>query len=328
MSLSQTSAVGLAPGAYALTTRRRTHTKRRTLKTRTTARRAEERRAESAGAGAADKPRIAVGVRHSMRVTRLRDLVEISPDLWAPSDPDSDDHDEHDVDERTAEELRADGAAQVKIFKELLVASQHFRLFGHKNLRDGCAVQFLMGSPRMEGLDDVARVTRNVCDVLVADETVDVRLVPESGMMMAEIVFPLPKVDAQIAARAANGMTRRLLEHERVTQLVRLVEHCIVHESVVCLMEKGSDDRSTFHGELRLNKYFTGMYVRPPDLLHRGTCTSSSPTDGALEASKQMVHRLWDGDVHADVELMDEVRTRVESLFCAGTYFPFPHSAD
>jgi len=96
----------------------------------------------------------------------------------------------------------------------------------------------------------------------------------------------------------------------------------------VCLMEKGSDDRSTFHGELRLNKYFTGMYVRPPDLLHRGTCTSSSPTDGALEASKQMVHRLWDGDVHADVELMDEVRTRVESLFCAGTYFPFPHSAD
>jgi hypothetical protein len=27
--------------------------------------------------------RIVEGVRHSMRVTRLRDLVEISPDLWA-----------------------------------------------------------------------------------------------------------------------------------------------------------------------------------------------------------------------------------------------------
>jgi hypothetical protein len=31
-----------------------------------------------------------------------------------------------------------------------------------------------------------------------------------------------------------------------------------------------------------------------------------------------MVHRLWDGEEHADVELMDEVRDRVENLFCGG----------
>ena len=307
MSLSLTSAVALVPGRLTATR----GTTRRGPSTKVTARRAEERR--SSDGASADKPRIAVGVRHSMRVTRMRDLVEISPDLWAPSDPESDGEDSHDIDERSAEELRADGAAQAKIFKELLVASQHFRLFAHKNNRDGCGVRFLMGSPRMEGLDDVARVTRNVCDALLNHEEVDVSLIPESGMMMAEIVFPLPKKEF-----VSNGQTRRLRETERVTQLVRFLEASIVHESVVTLMEKGSDDRSTFHGELRLNKYFTGMYARANDLLHRGTCTSSSPTEGALEASKEMVHRLWDGDVHADVELMDEVRERVEGLFCDG----------
>ena len=76
----------------------------------------------------AKQPRIAGGVRHSMRVTRLRDLVEISPDLWAPSE--------------SAEAARSsaaaaaennaykgDGSAQATIFKELLLASQHFRLY-------------------------------------------------------------------------------------------------------------------------------------------------------------------------------------------------------
>jgi hypothetical protein len=52
--------------------------------------------------------------------------------------------------------------------------------------------------------------------------------------------------------------------------------------------------------------------------LHRGTCTSSSPTEGALQASKQMLHRLWEDDVEADVKLMDEVRDRVEELSCGG----------
>jgi hypothetical protein len=164
----------------------------------------------------------------------------------------------------------------------------------------------------MEGLDDVARVTRSVCESLIEDEALEVSLVPESGMLMAEIVFPLPK------AGSNEGATPRIRETERVTALVRFLEEKIVHESVVCLMEKGSDDRSTFHGEQRLNKYFTGMYARKADLLHRGTCTSSSPTEGALEASKHMVRRLWDGEEHADVELMDEVRDRVEHLFCGG----------
>ena len=59
------------------------------------------------------------------------------------------------------------------------------------------------------------------------------------------------------------------------------------------------------------------MYTRAPDLLHRGTCTSS-PTEGALEASKEMLHRMWEGEEESDVALMDEVRVRVEELFCGG----------
>ncbi len=306
MSLSLSSSAALAPRCFARRTR--ACASRDRVAARVTARRAEDRR----NPGAAPKPRIAVGVRHSMRVTRLRDLVEISPDLWAPSDPEHSEEPSHGLDERTAEELRADGAAQAKIFKELLLASQHFRLYTHINQTAGCGVRFLMGSPRMEGLDDVARVTRSVCESLIEDEALEVSLVPESGMLMAEIVFPLPK------AGSNEGATPRLRETERVTALVRFLEEKIVHESVVCLMEKGSDDRSTFHGEQRLNKYFTGMYARAADLLHRGTCTSSSPTEGALEASKHMVRRLWDGEEHADVELMDEVRDRVERLFCGG----------
>jgi len=306
MSLSLSSSAALAPRCFARRTR--ACASRDRVAARVTARRAEDRR----NPGAAPKPRIAVGVRHSMRVTRLRDLVEISPDLWAPSDPEHSEEPSHGLDERTAEELRADGAAQAKIFKELLLASQHFRLYTHINQTAGCGVRFLMGSPRMEGLDDVARVTRSVCESLIEDEALEVSLVPESGMLMAEIVFPLPK------AGSNEGATPRIRETERVTALVRFLEEKIVHESVVCLMEKGSDDRSTFHGEQRLNKYFTGMYARAADLLHRGTCTSSSPTEGALEASKHMVRRLWDGEEHADVELMDEVRDRVERLFCGG----------
>jgi hypothetical protein len=310
MSLSLSSSAALAPRCFARRTRACASRGRVAgLGFRVTARRAEDRRNPKP---AAPKPRIAVGVRHSMRVTRLRDLVEISPDLWAPSDPEHSEEPSHGLDERTAEELRADGAAQAKIFKELLLASQHFRLYTHINQTAGCGVRFLMGSPRMEGLDDVARVTRSVCESLIEDEALEVSLVPESGMLMAEIVFPLPK------AGSNEGATPRIRETERVTALVRFLEEKIVHESVVCLMEKGSDDRSTFHGEQRLNKYFTGMYARKADLLHRGTCTSSSPTEGALEASKHMVRRLWDGEEHADVELMDEVRDRVEHLFCGG----------
>ena len=306
MSLSLSSSAALAPRCFARRTR--ACASRGRVAARVTARRAEDRR--NPGAAPSPASRLAFGTR--MRVTRLRDLVEISPDLWAPSDPEHSEEPSHGLDERTAEELRADGAAQAKIFKELLLASQHFRLYTHVNQTAGCGVRFLMGSPRMEGLDDVARVTRSVCESLIEDEALEVSLVPESGMLMAEIVFPLPK------AGSNEGATPRIRETERVTALVRFLEEKIVHESVVCLMEKGSDDRSTFHGEQRLNKYFTGMYARPADLLHRGTCTSSSPTEGALEASKHMVRRLWDGEEHADVELMDEVRDRVEHLFCGG----------
>ena len=240
--------------------------------------------------------KIQVGVRHSMRVTRLRDIVEVSPDLWEPAESSA-------AVPTSKQAKRGDGLTQATIFKELLLASKHFRLYSQKTHGDGdvYGVRFLMGSPRMEGLDDVFRVTRCVAE---RDEGL-MNLVPDSsGMMVAEIMFPL-------AMPLDNTI-------DDLSSLVRAVETQIIEESTVCLMEKGSDDRSVFHGERRLNKYFTGMYARAPDLLHRGTCTSSSPTPGALEASKEMLHRLWEGEESADVVLIDEVRSRVEELFCGG----------
>ena len=251
-------------------------------------------RVNAISADRGSESKIQVGVRHSMRVTRLRDIVEVSPDLWGPTESST-------VPSNKAR--LGDGLTQATIFKELLLASKHFRLYSQKIHGDGdvYGVRFLMGSPRMEGLDDVFRVTRCVAE---RDEGL-MNLVPDSsGMMVAEIKFPL--------AMALDNTI------EDLSSLVRAIETQIIEESTVCLMEKGSDDRSVFHGERRLNKYFTGMYARAPDLLHRGTCTSSSPTPGALEASKEMLHRLWEGEESADIVLIDEVRARVEELFCGG----------
>lgn len=271
------------------------------------------RRVNDGGGANAKQPRIAGGVRHSMRVTRLRDLVEISPDLWAPSESAAARSSEAESAAAENNTYKGDGLAQATIFKELLLASQHFRLYSQKTIGDGVyGVRFLMGSPRMEGLDDVDRVTKCVCE---RDQGL-LELVPESGMMVAEIKFPLPSLETPANTSSSNDP--EALRAERLKALVLALEAQVVDESVVCLMEKGSDDRSTFHGEARLNKYFTGMYARAPDLLHRGTCTSSSPTEGALEASKQMLHRLWEGEEESDVALMDEVRERVEELFCGG----------
>lgn len=251
-------------------------------------------RVNAVSADRGSESKIQVGVRHSMRVTRLRDIVEVSPDLWGPTESST---------VTINKARRGDGLTQATIFKELLLASKHFRLYSQKIHGDGdvYGVRFLMGSPRMEGLDDVFRVTRCVAE---RDEGL-MNLVPDSsGMMVAEIEFPL-----------ATSLDNTI---EDLSSLVRAIETQIIEESTVCLMEKGSDDRSVFHGERRLNKYFTGMYARAPDLLHRGTCTSSSPTPGALEASKEMLHRLWEGEESADVVLIDEVRARVEDLFCGG----------
>jgi hypothetical protein len=67
----------------------------------------------------------------------------------------------------------------------------HFRLYSQRDLGNGrYAVRFLMGSPRMEGLDDVQRVTSAVCDTCgpLCDEGL-MSLVPDSecGMSVAEI---------------------------------------------------------------------------------------------------------------------------------------------
>ena len=43
-------------------------------------------RVNAISADRGSESKIQVGVRHSMRVTRLRDIVEVSPDLWGPTE--------------------------------------------------------------------------------------------------------------------------------------------------------------------------------------------------------------------------------------------------
>lgn len=235
------------------------------------------------------------------RVTRLRDLVEISPHVWEETSKQK---------PNSTSEL---ASKQGQLFKDLLLDSPHFRVYSYNALQSGeHAVKFLMGSPRMDSLDDVSRVTTAVAD---ADEGL-INLVPETNGsgFVAEVRFPLPELETRTSKNA--GMTADEIRSRRLRGLVHALEEQIIDESLICLMEKGSDDRSVFTGEARLNKYFTGMRARPNELLHRGTCTSSSPTEGALQASREMLLRLWDLEEKADRELSEEVRERVETLFC------------
>jgi hypothetical protein len=241
----------------------------------------------------------------TMRVTRMRDLVEISPHNWVETARDAQLHDE----------IFKLGLAQGQMFKQFLLDSPHFRVYSYNVLPNGeHSVKFLMGSPRMEGLDDVARVTTIVAN---ADEGL-INLVPETNGsgFVAEIKFPLPHLETR--TKKNEGMSADQIRSRRINGLGRALEEQVIDESLTCLMEKGSDDRSVFNGPTRLNKYYTGMRSRPQDLLHRATCTSSSPTVGALRASRDMLLRLWELEEKADEQLSEEVRERVTSLFCDG----------
>jgi len=242
-----------------------------------------------------------------MRVTRMRDLVEISPHNWVET--------ASGAQLSREDEIFMLGLAQGQMFKEFLLESPHFRVYSYNVLPTGeHSVKFLMGSPRMEGLDDVARVTTVVAN---ADEGL-INLVPETNGsgFVAEIRFPLPALETR--TKKNEGMSADQIRSRRLHGLVRALEEQVIDESLICLMEKGSDDRSVFSGPARLNKYYTGMRARPSELLHRGTCTSSSPTAGALQASRDMLLRLWALEEKADGQLSEEVRERVTALFCDG----------
>jgi hypothetical protein len=75
-------------------------------------------------------------------------------------------------------------------------------------------------------------------------------------MLVAEIKFPLPALETPADGGGTTDPSE--LRTQRLNALVHALEAQVVDESAVCLMEKGSDDRSIFHGEQRLNKYFTG----------------------------------------------------------------------
>eukprot|EP00218_Dolichomastix_sp_CCMP3274_P007609 CAMPEP_0170133232 /NCGR_PEP_ID=MMETSP0033_2-20121228/1153_1 /TAXON_ID=195969 /ORGANISM="Dolichomastix tenuilepis, Strain CCMP3274" /LENGTH=737 /DNA_ID=CAMNT_0010368697 /DNA_START=24 /DNA_END=2237 /DNA_ORIENTATION=+ len=162
-------------------------------------------------------------------------------------------------------------------------------------------VRFQLSAPRL-GVSDRRRVTLKAVET-VADPRVRVAdsLLQDGADVAAEVVFPL---DTDCAEKLDSGM-RFVLD-----ALLNAAEE----EATVCLLEKGSDDRSVFTGEERTNKYHTGMRPQPASVVHRGSCTSSSPSPAAFFAAIEMARRLWAGGSEADSMLMREIRERVTKL--------------
>ena len=140
------------------------------------------------------------------RVTRLRDLVEISPNQWEEYS----DHSPGSISEL--------GSKQGQLFKEMLLDSPHFRVYSYNVLPSGeHSVKFLMGSPRMDSLDDVSRVTTVVAD---AGERF-INLVPETNGsgFVAEIRFPLQ--DFEVPTKKNEAIYPSQIRRRRLTALVQ-----------------------------------------------------------------------------------------------------------
>lgn len=153
---------------------------------------------------------------------------------------------------------------------------------------------------------DVERITKTIVDSLPEAMT---SCGPD--MRLARINLPLPQ------DMSVEDFQAKLEDH-------------VIRESVICLMEKGSDDRSIFQGEERLNKYFTGMRPLSDSVIHRGTCTSSSPTKEAFDAATEAAHELWTRGPGGDAFLLAQMRARIQKLFCQdiGTLTFHPSGTD
>lgn len=167
-------------------------------------------------------------------------------------------------------------------------------------------VTFQVTNQPQFGEGDVDRITKTIVDSLPQQMT---SCGPD--MCLARINLPL-----------VNG--------ESVHDFKAALEETVVRESVICLMEKGSDDRSIFLGEERLNKYFTGMRPLPDHLIHRGTCTSSSPTKEAFDAATEVANELWTRGPGGDAYILAQMRARIQKLFCQdiGTLTFHPSGTD
>mmetsp|Transcript_13278 Transcript_13278/g.30385 ORF Transcript_13278/g.30385 Transcript_13278/m.30385 type:complete len:790 (-) Transcript_13278:104-2473(-) len=216
------------------------------------------------------------------------------------------------------------GWAQARYFEKLCTSSKVIHIVSSEkyDVPDsmcGCddgdsstrsqSIQFRLGGPRLDTTADVNRVTGNVIEML-NDPRVRVS-VSASGTVVGEICFPLDNVNAW-SGTSGNAMDAMV---QSIQALFMNLEKPAIVETVQCLMEKGSDDRSVFKGEERVNKYHTGMIPKPASTIHRGSCTSSSPTPSAQEAAVAMAQRMWSAPGYSsDTQLMHEVCERVVSL--------------
>ena len=109
-----------------------------------------------------------------------------------------------------------------------------------------------------------------------------------------------------------------------------LLDQHVLNQRVLNLMEKGSDDRSIFTGAARLGKYYTGMTPLTEATIHRGSCTSSSPTQGAFAAATETAKELFSGVEGIEGTLLADMRNRIQQLLCpsTGTFTFHPSGTD
>lgn len=213
------------------------------------------------------------------------------------------------------------GFAQARYFENLCASSKAIHIVSSEKFdlpQTGCcggvsqSVRFQLGGSRLDQNKDVNRVTGTVVERL-GDERVRIASTA-TGSVFGEICFPLDgEVDPKAGPTSVDSMVATM------QALFMSIEEPAVLESVQCLMEKGSDDRSVFEGEERVNKYHTGMIPKPVTTIHRGSCTSSSPTPEAQKAAINMAQRMWATPGYADdTALMGEVCERVTDIFARG----------
>jgi len=178
---------------------------------------------------------------------------------------------------------------------------------------------------------DVERVHKHVAAALPAVASF---ARTKSGDARLKVSFPLPPRAISSAPlppfSPLLGDTSLDVEDNSCAGLKFLLDQHVVHNRVLALMEKGSDDRSIFTGPHRLGKYYTGMRPLTEATIHRGTCTSSSPTPGAYAAAVEIAKQLWTQAPGIENNLLAAMRGKVQKLFSPdiGTFTFHPSGTD
>jgi len=217
-------------------------------------------------------------------------------------------------------------AADAALFGGLLQADSV--LYSNINVSGDCVefkvvIDGYMGTVHM---NDVERVHASVAQSLAPITSEAYNKYREA---IVRVTFPLP-VGAILAAPLPTLHPTEDRRSESMDGLKWLLDQHVVHHRVVNLMEKGSDDRSIFTGPERLGKYYTGMFPLTEQTIHRGTCTSSSPTPGAFAAVVEVAKEMFTGDNGVESALLADMRARIQTLLCpdTGTFTFHPSGTD